>query len=414
MKAEILSIGSELTSGKNLDTNSQWLSQQLASLGIATGWHTTIADDLEMNLQAFSQALGRAGLVIVSGGLGPTLDDLTREVLASVSGCPLEFHTLSWEKIQEMFARRNRPCPERNRTQAFFPLGAVPIPNASGTAPGIWMHISGRYLAALPGVPREMKAMFTTWVRPKLLELGLAQGVILERKLNTFGLGESAIEEMLLDLTQRGREPEVGITASDAVISLRIMARGETETAANERIAPVEKVIRERLGKLVYGTGDDGMEEVVLRLLGEKKQTLAVAESVTGGNLAALLTRVPGASDHFLGSIVSYTNGVKQESLGISPLLLQEKGACSEEVTLAMAHSARKVMKADFGLATTGVAGPGDLSPGLPAGKVFSALAWADGEKVESIHWFGSRVEVQTRTARLALNMLRLKLLEAN
>jgi len=187
MKAEIISIGSELTSGKNLDTNSQWLSIQLAAMGIAVGWHTTIADDFDANLQAFDIASKRAGLVIASGGLGPTQDDLTREVLAKLISQPLEFHQPSWDTIVEMFTKRNRACPDRNKVQAFFPKGAESIPNEAGTAPGIWMRAKQSYIAALPGVPREMKSMFETWLKAKLIELGLAQGVLIQRKINTFG-----------------------------------------------------------------------------------------------------------------------------------------------------------------------------------------------------------------------------------
>src|SRR5438067_8425390 len=190
MKAEIISIGSELTSGQNLDTNSQWLSQRLAEMGIAVGWHTTIADDLDDNVAAFRIASQRARLVLVTGGLGPTQDDLTREALARVAGVELVFHQESFERIQEMFRRRNRPMPERNRVQALFPAGAEPIPNDRGTAPGVWMRVGPCYVAAMPGVPSEMHAMFDGRVLPRLLALGLGGGVLVERKVNVFGAGE--------------------------------------------------------------------------------------------------------------------------------------------------------------------------------------------------------------------------------
>ncbi|MEY4190203.1 MAG: hypothetical protein RIR17_939 [Planctomycetota bacterium] len=411
MKAEIISIGSELTSGKNLDTNSQWLSIQLASMGIPVGWHTTIADDFDANLEAFGIASQRAGLVVATGGLGPTQDDLTREVLAKLLKVPLEFHQPSWDTIIEMFTRRNRACPDRNKVQAYFPKGAEPIPNTTGTAPGIWVKVNQSYFAALPGVPREMKSMFDGWLKPKLLGMGMSQGVLIQRKINTFGLGESAIEEKLFDITRRGNDPEVGITASDAVISLRILAGAENEALALKKIAPAEAIIRERLGELVFGVEDEELQDVVHQMLQKFGKTIATAESITGGLLASRFTKVPGASARYLGGFVTYTNDVKKSALGVSADLLDRFGACSKEVTLAMAEGCRERTGADFALATTGVAGPGDLSPELREGKVFVALAWKGGSQSETNQWFGSRHEVQSRTAKMALNMLRLHLL---
>lgn len=411
MKAEILSIGSELTSGQNLDTNSQWLSRRLAEIGIPVGWHTTIADDFESNVEAFRIAARRARLVLSTGGLGPTQDDLTREVLAKVAGVELVFHPESYEQIRQMFARRNRTMPERNRVQALFPAGAEPIPNARGTAPGFWLGVGDCLIAAMPGVPSEMYAMFAEQVRPRLVKLGLGGGVLIQRKLNTFGAGESMVEQKLLDLTRRGHVPEVGITVGDATISLRILARADTLAEAQAQIEPVERTIRERLGELVYGVEDEDLHDVVVRLLAEKRRTLAVAEGVTAGLVMERLGRVPGASAWFHGGLVAYDNRLKVEFLGVSRDVINSQGAVSSAVAEAMAIGCRTRFHTDLGLSTVGFAGPSGGCEDKPVGLVFTGMAWDGG--VTSLHfsWVGTRDEIRLRTAKMALNQLRLHLL---
>ena len=411
MKAEIISIGSELTTGQNLDTNSQWLSLRLAEMGIAVGWHTTIADDLTDNIDAFRIAAGRAQLVIATGGLGPTLDDLTREVLAKVAGVELVFHEESFTHIQEMFARRKRPMPERNRVQAFLPHGAEIIANPLGTAPGIWMKIGSAFIAAMPGVPSEMFAMFQNEVKPRLERLGLAGGVRIQRKINTFGTGESHIEEKLLDLTRRGHVPEVGITVSDATVSLRIFAQAATLAEAQAQVAPVEATIRQRLGSLVFGVDGEELQDAVIRLLGEKKKSLATAESITGGLVAHKLVQVPGASNWFLGGVVSYDSRIKVALLDVPQADIDQHTAVSPKVAETMAVGCRRKLGSDLAVSTTGYAGPG-TSPDQPVGLAYVALAWDGGASVQKVNWGGTRWEIQMRTAKYALNMVRLHLLE--
>jgi len=411
MKAEIISIGSELTTGQNLDTNAQWLSLRLAEMGIATGWHTTIADDLADNVAAFRVAADRAGLVLLTGGLGPTQDDLTREALAQLAGVDLVFHPESFEFIKQLFASRKRTMPERNRVQAMFPAGAEVIANANGTAPGIWMKVGGAYFAAMPGVPSEMFAMFETQVKPRLLQMGISGGVQVQRKINTFGAGESAIEEKLFDITRRGHVPEVGITASDATISLRIFTRAATFDEACSQCAPIEKLIHERLGTLVYGTETEELQHAVMHLLAEKKMTLATAESITGGLVAHRLTRIPGASLWFRGGIVAYDNRVKTELLGVSQTLLAEHGAVSGPVAEAMAVGCRTRLQTDLAVSTVGIAGPGGVSQAKPQGLTFVGLAWPTGVRSFTFIWPGNRTEVQSRAAKMALNCVRLQLL---
>lgn len=408
MHAEIISIGTELTTGQNLDTNSQWLSRRLAEIGIEVGWHSTVADNFDANVDVFATAVRRAKLVIATGGLGPTQDDLTREVLAKVAGVGLEFHEPSFEHIKNLFASRGRQMPERNRVQAMFPAGSEVVFNAHGTAPGIWMTIGGATVVALPGVPSELYSMFESEVKPRLVAKGAASGeaggVQIERKISTFGLGESHIEEKLFDLTRRGRVPEVGITASDAIISLRIIAKAASLTAADELIAPVERTIRERLGDLVFAVGDDTMQAAVLRLLAERKQTLATAESLTGGLVAHRLSQVPGASDWYKGGVVSYTNAAKMSLLGVPEDMLDKYTAVSAPVAEAMAVGIRQRLGTDLAVSTTGYAGP----TGDPVGMTFVGLAWAGGASSTSFHWFGNRTEIQSRAATMALNRVRL------
>lgn len=412
MKAEILSIGSELTWGKNLDTNSCWLSERLAENGIEVGWHTTVSDDEADMVDAFRIAGKRSGLVIMTGGLGPTDDDLTRQVLANLAGVPLVQDDASLAVIEGMFAKRGRPMNASNRLQANFPQGATPIANPNGTAPGIWMEHQGTIFAAMPGVPKEMFPMFTDDILPRLRRQFPARQAVVHRTLRSFGAGEAAIAEKLGDMIRRGRKPEVGITASEATITLRITAIADSPEAARAAIAPDEVFIRERLGELIYGEESETLQDAVARLLVQKKKTLSTAESCTGGLVGHFLTEYPGISEVYLGGVVSYSNAAKENLLGVPADLLREFGAVSPEVAASMAKGCRERFGSDLAVAITGIAGPGGATPTKPVGLVHVALAYDGGVDVAQYNWAADRSSVKLRSAKTALNLIRLRLLK--
>ncbi len=412
MRAEILAIGSELVSGQSLDTNSQWLSKALAAVGIGVRFHTTLGDDLAENLQALRVSTGRAGLVVITGGLGPTQDDLTRDALAVAAGVPLVEDPQSLADLNAFFARRNREMPDRNRVQAMLPRGAEALPNRVGTAPGIWMTLGEAAVVCLPGVPHEMKVMFDEQVVPRLRALGWAGRVIVDRKINLFGKGESEVEAAAPDLTVRGRNPLVGITAHDATISFRVSASGVTVEEAEALMAPTVTAIYERFADLILGEAADDLPEAVFAQLRRTGATLATAESCTGGLIASLLTRLPGISAHYPGGVVTYANEAKAELLGVPRELLETRGAVSPEVAEAMASGVRARLGADLGLSVTGIAGPDGGTPDKPVGLVYLGLATADGVTHRRLELGPEqpRLVIQSRSAKNALNWVRLTL----
>lgn len=415
MKAEIIAIGSELVSGQSLDTNSQWLSRELGRFGIPVRFHTTLGDDLAENVEAFRVAFGRAELVLMSGGLGPTQDDLTREALAQVAGVPLVEDAGSLTAIEAMFARRGRAMAPRNRVQALLPQGAEPLANRIGTAPGIWMGHARTLIGCLPGVPHEMRIMFDEQVLPRLRQAGCVTRTFVYRKINMFGKGESDIEAEAMDLTARGRVPEVGITAHEATISLRIVGEGADAEEARRMIEPTAALIYERFGPLIVGEGTDDVADGLVRLLASTRTTLATAESCTGGLVAHLVTSIPGVSAFYPGGVVSYANDAKVELLNVPRAQLDAHGAVSPEVAAAMAAGVRERFRADLGLSVTGIAGPGGGSAEKPVGLVYLGLATADGVQTRRLDIGPEqpRVVIQQRSAKHALNWARVAVLAA-
>lgn len=412
MKAEIIAIGSELVSGQALDTNSRWLSRALGDLGIPVHFHTGLGDDLAENLAALRVALGRADLIVTSGGLGPTQDDLTRQALAEVAGVSLVEDPASLAAIEAMFARRDRTMAERNRVQALFPEGSEPLPNSIGTAPGIGMKVGGSLVACLPGVPGELKRMFADQVVPWLRRHGLASRRIVHRKINLFGRGESEVEALALDLTARGRVPEVGITASEATISFRISAEADTDEEAARAIEPTARIIRDRFADLIVGEGTEDVVDALVRELARTGRTIATGESCTGGLVAHLLTSIPGASRHFPGGVVTCSADSKVDLLGLPPTLIRAHEAVGAEVAGEMARLVRERFGVDLGLAVTGLAGPDPDAPEQPVGLVYLGLATAEEVRTRKIELGPEqpRDVIRRRAAKQALNWARLTL----
>lgn len=404
MHAEIIAIGTELTTGAKLDTNSQWLSVELAAVGIPVLVHTTVADDLPAMLETLQTAARRSDVVLVSGGLGPTLDDLTRQVLADLAGVELVLHEPSLQHVRGMFAKRKRVMPERNVIQAMFPAGSEPIENPHGTAPGVWMELPRAdgarcLIAAMPGVPSEMKAMFRDRVLPRLPR---SDKVIRRARINCYGVGESACEEMLGDVTARGRDPEVGITVHEGTITLRIEAHGTTEAECDAKVTATKQLIHERLGELVFGEEDEQLEDVVVRELLSRGQTVAVADEVTGGVLSLWLTSVVASDRCFRGGIIGPLVG----QVFNLPLPNGQVENLLHERAGEMAQQARKVFGTDFALAITGSLHPD--ANGIS--RLYLALADANGVDVQEHIPVADVSYVRNRAAKSVLDRLRLKL----
>ena len=414
MHAEIISVGTELTTGAKLDTNSQWLSLELAEIGIPVLAHLTISDDLDAMAEALRDAAERSEIVLVTGGLGPTLDDLTREALAKFAGVELVRHEASLEHVKSMFAKRNRPMPERNVIQAMFPQGSEPLPNPRGTAPGIWMkynRVDGSVsrVAAMPGVPSEMKQMFRQQVLPRLDGSGQ---VIRRARINLFGVGESQAEEILGDLTARGRDPDVGITVHEATITLRITAAAGSVDECRNKIEKTRAAILNRMGTLVYGVEDEELEHALVRLLQLRRASLSTAESGTGGLLAHRLTGVAGFESCYMGGVVVPTNSAKRDLVSVDPMLIRQYGPISQEVALAIAKGCRQRFGTNFALAVSEWQNFDPDDPLAPVPASFVALAGPKGAKVEQVQHFGDPAITKSRTAKVAMNMLRLHLIE--
>jgi len=423
MKAFILSIGDELALGQTVDTNSAWMSQQLAAIGCDVAGHMTMADDKDAVAAAMSHLATLCDVLIVSGGIGPTEDDLTRFALAQALGVGLELDE-DWSKeIEGYFAKINRVMPEANRVQAMMPVGSSAIFNTCGTAAGIRAKLKATEVFVTPGVPKEMKAMFDRDIKP-FVKQQAGGAAIVSSTLHTFGQGESTIAQKLGDLMSRSRNPSVGTTVSGGIVSVRVNSRFGSVEEATRQLVDTETLVEQAMGDLIFGKNEQTLADVVAGLMTqgrEKPLTVATAESCTGGLLAKYLTDESGSSAYFHGGFVTYSNKSKYERLGVNMEMLNVYGAVSEQVVLQMARSARRLMGTTYGLSISGVAGPTGGSTTKPVGTVCIGLAYQEpglGKTEEIVfasartfHLPGDRAMIRDRSAKMALTVLRYHLL---
>jgi len=413
MRCEIVGVGTELLLGQIVNSNAAWIGQRLADVGWDCLRHTAVGDNEARIADVLREALDRADAVIVTGGLGPTQDDVTREAVATVAGVPLRRRPELETWLRERFAAAGVPrMAEMNLRQADVPEGARTIDNPRGTAPGLIVEVGGKPLYAVPGVPREMEGMLERVVLPDLAARAGEGRAIVSRTLRTAGLGESALAERLTPLWEQMGE-EAGVTlaylASAGEVRVRLTAVGPTRAQALAAIAPVEDAVRKELGDLVYGLDEETLEAAVGRLLRAAGQTLASAESLTGGLVGGRVTAAAGASDYYLGGVVAYATDAKAAVLGVDAALLAEHGPVSEPVAGAMAEGVRRLFGAGVGIATTGVAGPTEQDR-KPVGNFCLAVADPDGTVTVSTRAPGDRAQVRAWATTTALDLVRRRL----
>jgi nicotinamide-nucleotide amidase len=405
--AELIAVGTELLLGSIANTDAQTVSRALSGLGINVYYHTVVGDNPQRVRSAVELARTRADIIITTGGLGPTCDDLTKEAVASAFGKKLEFHEECAQSIRARFADtiRAKTMTENNLRQAWLPEGCTVLPNSCGTAPGCAFEADGIHVLMLPGPPGECRAMLEEQAVPYLQKL--ADGIIRSRTLKIFGMGESAVETLLHDRMLELTNPTLAPYAKTGEVELRLTAKADTAQAADNLLDPLEQEVRGVLGDLIYGVDVPSLEAAVLALLKERQRTLATAESCTGGLIAKRMTDLPGASSVFLGGVVSYVNQVKADVLGVPQTLLEQHGAVSDPVARAMCQGARRVMGSDLAVSVTGVAGPDPDDRGNPVGLVFIALTDGANTWVRKTDLGRERGRVRTLAAHHGLDMVR-------
>ncbi len=408
MKAVVIAIGDELTSGRTLDTNSAYLGEQLGRLGIEVCEHRTVRDERACIADAIRAAAESAQVVLITGGLGPTDDDVTRQGLADAMEAELAVDAQCMADIEAFFHGHGRDVTDASRTQAMIPAGAEPLRNLAGTAPGMAAKVGSALVFVMPGVPHEMNRMFAEQVAPRLPK---GTGAILTRRIHIFAMGESDLTGVISDLVAQTEDVAIGTTVAAGLVTIALTTRGPDAPACSRRVSPISNEIRRRLGKLVVGEDSQTMASVVGDQLRGREQTLATAESCTGGLVGKMITAVSGASDYYLGGVVAYSDQVKQETLGVSRGILNEHGAVSEETATAMADACRHRLGSDWAVSLTGIAGPTGGSEDKPLGLVYIGLCGPGGTEVRRHLFSGDREQIRLRAAMAALNHLRLALM---
>jgi nicotinamide-nucleotide amidase len=408
--AEILTIGDELLYGQIVDTNSQWMSAELDKIGVKVIRKTTVGDEEGEILSAFAEAEKRADIVLITGGLGPTSDDLTKPLLATYFGCELKIHEEALAEITAFFKSRGREMTELNRQQAALPTCCVKITNPIGTAPGMWFDKDNKVFMSMPGVPHEMKRMLTERVIPKLKEK-FQTPTICHKIIRTIGIGESFLADKISSW-EKSLPPHIKLAYLPSLgeVKLRLTGFSDSSTQVENEIEALVEKLQPLAGEHIYGYGDETIEVVIGKMLRERKLTLSMAESCTGGYLSHLITSVPGCSDYFLGSMVPYAYEIKMRQLGVKPEVLEKHGAVSEQTIIEMANIVRAKFNTDIGVATSGIAGPGGATPEKPVGLVWIAYSDKHQTVTKKLQLSTDR-SINIRMASVAvLNLIRLSL----
>ncbi len=411
MNVELITIGDELLLGLTIDSNASWLARELAKIGVAVPWRTTVGDNAPDIAAAVSMSLARSGGAITTGGLGPTADDLTKPAIAQLFGRSMHFDEQLWEGLRQLWRERGRPgeLPDSNRQQVMIPDGATILPNRHGTAPAIWLEDErGRWVAMLPGVPREMRGLATDEVLPRLRARAGRTGEIIQSiAVRTTAIAESQLPALLGEYAEEIDGMRVSYQPSPSGVDLRLTISDVSSEVAAARLHKAADELRARIGINVYGSDDQDLAAIVLEACRARGWHIAVAESCTGGLLGDRLTRIPGASDVFLGGVIAYHNRVKETLLGVAHDDLAARGAVSEPVARAMATGARSATGAEVGLAITGVAGPDGGTPEKPVGTVWVAVDTPIGQTTYGGRLIGDRAEIRFRATQSVLDLLR-------